>query len=34
MAGGEEYALYIKQGWDTMACATPLCQFMDNRVLY
>lgn len=34
MAGGEEYALYIKQGWDTMACATPLYQFMDNRVLY
>ena len=34
MACDGEYALYIKQGWDTMACATPIEQFMDNRVLY
>jgi len=34
MAYDGEYALYTKQGWDTMACVTPIEQFMDNRVLY
>ena len=28
------YALYIKSGWHTMACATPIEQFMDGRELH
>jgi len=31
MAAGEEYVLYEKQGWHTMACATPLWQFIKDR---
>ena len=25
------YALYIKEGWDVMACVTPLDQFLKDR---
>lgn len=28
------YALYIKKGWHTMACTTPIDQFMDGRELH
>jgi len=28
------YALYIKSGWHTMACVTPIEQFMDGRELH
>ena len=33
MAEGEEYALYTKLGWQTMACVTPIHQFMPDREL-
>jgi hypothetical protein len=29
----ETYALYVKKGWDTMACATPLDLFLRERIL-
>lgn len=29
-----EYAVYIKAGWHTMACATPIDQFLDGRELH
>jgi len=29
----EVYALYVKQGYDTMACATPLDKFLRERIL-
>jgi len=31
---GKQYALYTKQGWETMACITPLDQFNDGRTYY
>ena len=34
MAQGVEYVVYVKRGWDTMACATPLDQFVRGRVLH
>ena len=33
LAAEGEYALYVKQGWETMACATPLEQFLPDREL-
>lgn len=33
MATDEKYALYTKLGWVTMACLTPLSQFMREREL-
>ena len=28
-----EYALYVKRGWETMACVTPMEQFLRDREL-
>ena len=33
LAATGEYALYTKLGWETMACPTPLDQFMESREL-
>lgn len=33
MPEGEQYALYMKLGWHTMACVTPLDQFLRGRTL-
>ena len=32
--GAGVYAIYVKMGWHTMACATPIDQFMDGRELH